>query len=80
MPFMQTKWRPYDLRVKVTWMLGCPPKCPFPWGDRALTSPHPKRHLDWFSRFCKVRDRETNTATDHADPSAALARIYVTTA
>jgi len=60
---------------------GAPPphkKCTFPWGIWAPTqymvpwanpSPHPKRHLDWFSRFCRTcgcptaRDKQTGTHT-----------------
>ena len=43
-------------------------------------TPHPKRHLDRFSRFCSrltiMADRQTDRQTDHAIPSVVIGRIY----
>ena len=49
----------------------------FLWPTRAC--PHPKRHLDQFSHFCRShnRDRQTDRQTDHATPSVTIGRIYV---
>lgn len=48
--------------------------CPHP-------SPHPKRHLDWFSRFCGAHDRDrhrqANGQTTLYSPSVAIEAIYV---
>ena len=54
----------------------CAPHLMPPW---AHLSPHPKRHLDRFSRFCRAhnRDRQTDRQTDHAAPSVTEGRIYV---
>jgi len=35
----------------------------------------PKRHFDLFSRFCRIT-AVTNTQTDHAMPSVAIARVF----
>ena len=45
----------------------------------AHPSPHPKRHLDRFSRFCRAhdRDRQTDRQTDHVTRSVTIGRIYV---
>ena len=44
-----------------------------PWSHACR--PHPKRHLDQFSRLCSAqeRDQQTDTQTDHATPSVAVA-------
>jgi len=53
------------------------------WRQCALrliqSSPHPKRHLNRFSGFCKAhdRDRPTDRRTDHATLSVTIGRIYV---
>jgi len=73
---------PYTLQ----WAAQFPPQyCPFAWSDLdsylimiplANSSPHPKRHLDRFSRFCRVhgRDRQTDRPTEHVTPSATKSR------
>jgi len=38
-------------------------------------SPHPKRHLDRFSCFCRVHERDRQT--DHATASVTIGHIYV---
>jgi len=42
-------------------------------------SPHRKRHLDRFSRFCRAhdRDRQTDRQVDHANTSVTIGHIYV---
>jgi len=43
-------------------------------------TPHPKRHLDRFSRFSRLTimaHRQTDRQTDHATPSVIIGRIYV---
>jgi len=49
-----------------------------PW---AHPGPHPKRHLDRFSRFRRAHDcdRPTDRPTDYATPSVTIGRIYVRT-
>jgi len=46
------------------------------------SSPHPKRHLDRFSRFCSLagptnHDRDRQTDRNHATPSITTGRICV---
>jgi len=45
----------------------------------AHLSPHPKRHLDRFSCFCRAHShyRQIDRPTDHAAPSAAIGHIYL---
>jgi len=47
-----------------------------PWAN---PSPHPKRHLDWFSHFCRAHDydRQINQETDHASLSVTIGHIYI---
>jgi len=47
-----------------------------PW---TYPSPQPKRHLDRFSGFSRVhdRDRQTDRQTSHVTPSVTIGRIYV---
>jgi len=42
-------------------------------------NPHPKRHLDRFSRFCRAQDcdRPTDKQTDHEIPSVTIGRICI---
>jgi len=53
-----------------------------PW---AHPSPHPKQHIDRFSRLCRAhdRDRQTDRQNDissvHTTPSVTVGRVYVST-
>jgi len=56
------------------------PSCLFTHKDLvhwAHPSPHPKRHVDRFSCFCRAhdRDRPTDRLTDHATQSVAIGRV-----
>jgi len=42
----------------------------------AHLSPQPKRHLDWFSRYCRAHCRPTDQLTDHATWSVTIGHIY----
>jgi len=59
-----------------TWRIWTPIEYMVPW---AHLSPHPKRHLDWFSRFRRAHDRnrQTDRLTDLATPSVATGCSYV---
>ena len=47
---------------------------------RAHPSPHAKRYLDYFSRFCRIHPRyvktDRHTHTDHVTTCVAMGRIY----
>jgi len=47
-----------------------------PWSN---SCPHPKRHLDRFTGFCRAHDgdRPTDRLTAHATASAPTGRIYI---
>jgi len=47
-----------------------------PWTH---TSQPPKRHLDWFSNFCKAHGRDQHEQTGHAARSEATAHILCNT-
>jgi len=46
----------------------------FPW---AHPIPHPKQHVDWFSRFCRAHDCERQTDRQTTLYSETTGRIYV---
>jgi len=60
-----------------------PAKVPLPWGSEphlthgflGPTTPHPKRHLNRFSRFCTAHQYGQRTQKDHDTPSVAIGRI-----
>ena len=57
-----------------------PENCPFMWGSKPHRSPHPKWHLERFSRFTGltiVTDRQTDRQTDDDRSSVTIGRIYV---
>ena len=50
------------------------------WGSKPHRSPHPKWHLERFSRFTGltiVTDRQTDRQTDDDRSSVTIGRIYV---
>jgi len=66
-----------------------PQKLPLPLEESGLhlihgslgppeSTPSPKRHLDWFSCFCRApeHDQQTDRQTDHATPSVAIDRCH----
>ena len=50
------------------------PRVPAPYLVSLVCSQRPRRHRSRFSRFCRARARGRPTQTDHAAPSAAIAR------
>ena len=61
-----------------------PQNCPLSWvdldphpkhGSLAYSSPQPKWHLDWFSRFCRAH--YCDRLSDHTTWSVTIGHIYV---
>jgi len=85
-PFLNSSSR--KIPILYNGPLFSPQNCPLPMGDVDLhlihgslahTIPQPKRHLNWFSRFCTAHycDRLTRQMTDHTTQSVTIDRIYI---
>jgi len=77
---------PKSYALQILWMGQTPSKLPLHvWTAGppsscfllAHPSPHPKRQLDQFSRFCRAHDRQTDTPTDIARYSVCNNRPHL---